>query len=286
MVLKDLIIEFKTIKNKNFMTLKTTIATGLVSLLFLGGLLTHSAKAEDFPDVENFIGVTGAGGMAGEEFSVDEAGEFTGDDGMGAGFTLHAKRLWGIGFDNQLRLGAGLRFGSFFGDDLYYETAPARLAREGDEYIDWIAVEDPQMNALNITLNIEYQFNPTWKAGFNIDLAGVSFGDDAEGVYVRNRADEDITKKSNEIIPNNPEVVVSPTSPNYLIMAEWDNGTLNSEFFGAYSVTDRVDIRAGMNMLFTEYTTDEEVQQFADEDDNDRFRNEAMMGFVGVDVSF
>jgi hypothetical protein len=71
-----------------------------------------------------------------------------------------------------------------------------------------------------------------------------------------------------------------PTAFNVLLISDNDHGTLNSELYAKYYFNEDWGIKIGAQFLFTEYTTDTEVQQFPEP--NDRFRNKSLMLAIGV----
>lgn len=113
---------------------------------------------------------------------------------------------------------------------------------------------------------MQYQVSSRMSAGFNIDALGFSFGGSRNGNYING-----YTGKNTQ---------ASPTAFNVLLISDNDRGSLNSEIFAKYKVNDKWGIKAGLQFLFTEYTTDTKVQQFPSE--NDRFRVKSFMFGLGV----
>jgi hypothetical protein len=105
---------------------------------------------------------------------------------------------WRLGKARKWELGFGARWTSYFGNRSDFTTAPARLARAttipfiivfaGQETQNWdtLTVRRPFVNSVNSAVNIGYNFNTKWSAGFNIALVGVSFGRKANGVLTSN----------------------------------------------------------------------------------------------------
>jgi hypothetical protein len=75
-----------------------------------------------------------------------------------------------------------------------------------------------------------------------------------------------------------------PTSFNGLGIGDNDHGSLNSEFYARYFFKDLWAVKIGFQYLFTEYTTNTNVQQFPEL--NDRFRNKSSMISIGVTRQF
>jgi hypothetical protein len=187
---------------------------------------------------------------------------------------VHNRRF---GKSDQIAVGIGGRFTSFVGRNLYYITAPAILTSGSTspliffkenivENIDSLLIRSPQINSGNLLINIEYAVSNKITAGFNIDAIGFSFGRKTTGKYI-NGSEE---KMSN----------ASPTSFNILLISDNDRGSLNSEFYARYKVRQGIALKAGAQFLFTEYTTETEVQQ--EPQKNDRFRNKSLLFSAGV----
>lgn len=185
--------------------------------------------------------------------------------------------LWRVGEKQKLAIGVGGRFTSYLGANQYYVTAPAKLTSGSTSpfiifqdnitaNIDTFLIQSPQVNCLNLSININYQFSKKIDAGFNIDALGFSFGGNRQGNYING--------------PTGKMSGAAPTSFNLLLVSDNDRGSLNSEFFVRYFLNDRWALKAGAQFLFTEYTTSTKVQQFPEE--NDRFRNKSLLFCLGV----
>ncbi|MBX9733182.1 MAG: hypothetical protein K2X37_03900 [Chitinophagaceae bacterium] len=189
---------------------------------------------------------------------------------------------WGIGKKQNFKLGVGARFNSSLATDKYYETADARLtsgktgpgvlfAENIPANIDSFFVGKPQINALNISFNSEYQFSPKWSAGINIDVIGFSFGAQKTGIYIHNGSTSLVQAK--------------PTAFDLLLVSDNDLGSLNSEFFIRYKVDKKWSIRAGTSFLFNEYRTNTKVQ-VQNGIENDRFRHKSLYGLIALSYHF
>ena len=111
-----------------------------------------------------------------------------------------------------------------------------------------------------------YDFPPF---GFNIDAIGLSFGGENKGTYINGSQVQN--------------AISNPTTFNALLIGDHDRGSLNSEFYGKYRLNDRWSVKAGLQHLFTEYTTVTKVQQFPEP--NDRFRNKSTLFMIGVSMA-
>lgn len=195
--------------------------------------------------------------------------------------SLSYYRSWMLGAKRKFEIGLGGRFTTYIARNQYYVTAPARLTSGStgpgvlfkeniEENMDTFLIKSPQVNALNIAVNLGYHFSQKFMAGFNIDLIGFSFGGSTRGNYI------------NGIYGQMGDG--SPTSFNVLLISDNDRGTLNSEFYGKYFFNDTWGLKGGVQFLFTEYTTDEKLQQFPEP--NDRFRNKSLMICLGATYKF
>lgn len=181
----------------------------------------------------------------------------------------------------KLTLGLGLRYTGYLGANQYYATAPATLTSGStspliifknniDANIDTFLVKSPQVNALNLSINLAYRLNSRLDAGFNIDAIGFSFGASRTGNYING--------------PSGKMVRATPTPFNILLVSDNDKGTLNSEFFVRYALNGQWGLKLGASFLFTEYTTDIPVQQYPQA--NDRFRNKSLLAMIGITYKF
>lgn len=184
---------------------------------------------------------------------------------------------WKLGARHKLGVGMGGRFTSYFGQNQYYTTAPAKLTSGSTgplvifkedvvANIDTLLVQSPQVNALNAFINIDYTLSQKFTIGFNIDAIGFSFGGSKQANYINGSAGK-ITEGS-------------PTGFNILLVSDNDRGSLNSELYVRYSLNEKWGLKAGGQFLFTEYTTTTKVQTFPEE--NDRFRNKSLLFCLGI----
>lgn len=173
---------------------------------------------------------------------------------------------WRFGQAKKFEAGLGLRYTSYFGTDQNYLSAPASLASDADA-IDTVLFEAPQVNALNIAINLGYQVLPKLRLGFNIDAVGLSFGGEKKGTYS---------------IFN--QTTGTPTSFNALLIGNNDRGTLNSEFYVRYHIKENWNVKLAYQFLFTEYTTATPIQQTPEL--NDRFRNKSSLISIGLSKDF
>lgn len=188
--------------------------------------------------------------------------------GVGSGVYTTAiswNRTHGLLKSKKLRLGYGLRYGIIGGGNLDYTTAPAKLIK--DEKIDTLQIKNAMNMNLAANIHIEYIIIPKLKVGFNIDAVGLAFGP--------KRTDTRFI--SSEIVGPTLTPDASPTALSLLLVGNNDIGTLKSEFFAAYAVSSKSWLRAGLDMTFSEYTTNVKLTE-----NNDRFRYKAILLFIGL----
>jgi hypothetical protein len=195
--------------------------------------------------------------------------------------TLSGINDWHFGKKKKFYIGLGGRFTSYLGADKNYITAPAKLTSgktgpgvlfveniEGN--IDTLIIKYPEVNALNLLVDLGYQFNSKLSIGFNIDFVGFSFGGSKKGNYF----------STSNGIKSGRMISTSPTPLNLLLISDNDLGSLNSELYARYQVKQKWGLKAGLQFLFTEYKTSAKVQQYPES--NDRFRLKSLMISIGL----
>lgn len=192
---------------------------------------------------------------------------------------------WKIGKRKKWEIGLGARYTGYFGSNLYFRTAPAKLtsgktdptvlfSKDIDENIDSVLFPKSQINALNISLNFGYRFSERFSAGLTIDAVGFSFGKKQSGTYYGNNFAAGVP------------VTARPTGFNLLLISDNDRGSLNSELFARYRWNDYWGVKLGLQFFFAEYTTDKKVQTTPGGDMNDRFRKKMAGAGIGVTYNF
>ncbi|MGB0430834.1 MAG: hypothetical protein ACPGLV_10195 [Bacteroidia bacterium] len=169
----------------------------------------------------------------------------------------------------KLHLGYGLRFNLHSASNQTYITAPFKYTAEG--LIDSVNINNVNTNSLSAMVNLGFSVSNKIMVGFNIDAVGFSFG-----------SQKDITLKQWVDDPSGATQTTTnakPTSANLLLVGDNDIGTLNSEFFIKYSITEYLGLRAGVSMFFSEYTS-----AIAGHDGNTRFRNKIQYPFAAISL--
>jgi hypothetical protein len=182
-----------------------------------------------------------------------------------------------LGKKKRVTAGIGARATVYVGSDQYYITAPAKLTSGSTgpgvlfkenikANIDTFRVQSPQVNAVNLLINLGYHLSDKVFIGFSIDAIGYSFGSRVLGTYINGQ----------QRMQERAEV----TSFNILLISDNDKGSLNSELYARYQVNDRISLKAGVQFLFTEYTTYTDIQTIPEP--NDRFRRKSLLAGLGV----
>jgi hypothetical protein len=172
-----------------------------------------------------------------------------------------------LGKGKKFFIGTGVRFSTFYGTAVNFTSAPASLA--GDKLKeDTLLAPKPAAYALNVLINLGYNITPKLQAGFNIDLIGASFGPEGSPVFI-----------SNGVVTSTK---AKPAGFNVLLVGNNDRGSLNSEFYARYKITEKFGVKLAYQYLFTELVTTTKVQTLPDA--NDRFRNKA--GLINIGFSY
>ncbi len=212
---------------------------------------------------------------------VDKSASFSAAFGTSEFSTTFAyQHLWKLGKKQKFGFGAGIRLTNYFGTNKYYTTAPAKLtsgktgpgvffADDIPQNIDSVLFKKSQANALNLSINFDYNIYKKISLGFNIDAIGFTFGGNQGGSYLGNSGSGAAT-------------TAKPTSFNLLLVSDNDLGSLNSEFYARYKFNKKWGAKLGFQFLFTEYTTNTKVQTTPDGQKNDRFRNKSSGISFGV----
>ncbi len=137
------------------------------------------------------------------------------------------------------------------------------------------------LNFINAYVRLGYDITEKLAISFDIDididLVGLTFGS-VESTLLLGEGES----SRNDNVTATPVTGASPTTINYLIMGDLDNGSLNSTLGLTYNLTKKFAIDAGFGLVFTEVTSDIAVGY----DGNDRFRNKNMLGYLVVSYGF
>lgn len=210
--------------------------------------------------------------------------------GGGTGFSpaLSFTQMFGIGKSNRFKIGYGIRVTSYFGGAANFRTAPAKFTSGTSSFaalvsddiianIDTFSVKSFQTNALNVSINIQYALSKKLEVGINIDATGKTWGSTVTGDLISKRNKRKFQDGSTTSSSN-------PETYNFLLVSDSDIGSLNSEVYARYWVTEKIGIRAGLSFQFVELTTEKKVE--INGRLNDTWRYKTLSPMVAVSYKF
>lgn len=208
--------------------------------------------------------------------------------GKGFSSAMSFTQMFGVAKSYRFKIGYGVRLSSFWANDIQTRTAPASLTSGKASFaalvsediitnIDTFSLKKVQVNALNLSINLQYSLSQKLEAGINIDAIGFTFGSKQSGNL--------IAKASKRTFVDGSTVSeAKPTNFNLLLVSDSDLGSLNSEVFLRYWLNDKIGIRGGLSFLFAEYTSDKKVAVANQQ--NDRWRYKSLLPMLAVSYKF
>ncbi|GAB3694391.1 hypothetical protein GCM10027592_15250 [Spirosoma flavus] len=203
-------------------------------------------------------------------------------------------QLLNTGDRRLFALGWTLRAGAFYGDNLNYYTAPARLTRGKtgfgalgapliDKNIDTIRYDYVSMTSVSVGVRAQFNLGIV-EIGASADLVGLTLGKSRIGRYksstgqftVKNATGGDSLTLYYQGV--NTFQKTSPSTFNVRLLGDNDIGTLATEVYARVYITPRIAVKAGYQWLTTETSA-------ANRDvvaDNNRFRHRAGMGYLAL----
>jgi len=203
-------------------------------------------------------------------------------------------QLINIGDRKLFSVGWTLRLGAFYGDNLNYYTAPARLTREKTGFaslgaplvirnIDTVRYDYVTMTSANVGVRAQVNLGKL-TIGASADLLGLTFGKKRIGRYKSSTGQytiQGISGKDSINVPFQGGSTFQSSKPSILnvrLLGDNDIGTLSTEIYARYSINQRFGIKVGYQFLTTEMTV-------ANRDaisDNNRFRHRANMAYIAL----
>lgn len=165
---------------------------------------------------------------------------------------------------DRVQFGLGLR-ATYVAGDLKLTPAGAKNVPVG--VIDTLSVASGAL-MLNVSGHIAFILTSRLQAGLNIDLAGVGTGGSRNATY----------KASTSAAAS--KVNASPTGANLFLYGSKDRGSLNSEFFAAWALNDRLTLRGGLSHQLVEYEAERTLSS-----NTARFRSYSNLVFLGLRVA-
>lgn len=160
-------------------------------------------------------------------------------------------RLWSLDAAGRFQVGLGVRGSYYFADGLALDRQSG-----GDAFPQVLLVPRPRLGAVNAAFHVRALVAGPLRVGFNLDLAGVSFGPERASSY-----DGVIT-----IAP----FIAKPTSGNLLLGGSNDRGSLNSELYASLALPAGLSLRVGYTHQVAGYEAQGERYR--------RFHNLAALG--------
>ncbi len=198
-------------------------------------------------------------------------------------------QLLNIGSRKLISLGWNFRVGAFYGDNINYYTAPARLTRGKsgfgalgapliEDNIDRVRFDYATMTSANIGIRGQINLGRV-EIGATADLVGLTLGrtrigrvSSANGRY---RVDSVTTRAFTGVYA---EQSARPTRLNAQLLGDNAMGTLSTEVYARVRISQRVGIKVGYQWLTSE-------MRLSNRDvvaDNDRYRNRSGMAYLAV----
>jgi hypothetical protein len=195
--------------------------------------------------------------------------------------SISFQKVYGIGQKKNFKIGWGIRANGYFSKGTKLITAPYQLTSGKPSIIgffteykldklDTIAVNNTGILSFNSTIVLEYSIKKL-DLGFNIDAFGFTLGAQQGGIL----------SASQEPSLDNSTQNLKPTAFNLLLVSDSDIGSLNSELYARYWLSEKDGLRLGLSFQFIEYTADRKLTY-----DNDRFRLKTLMPMIGFTHRF
>ena len=203
-------------------------------------------------------------------------------------------QLINLGERKLLSLGWTARLGAFYGDNLNYYTAPARLTHGKTGFdalsgplivdnIDTVRYDYVTMTSLNVGIRAQLNLGPV-EIGASADLVGLTLGKSRTGRYQSSKGQFRLYSASGADSTTtyfqgvNTFQSSRPSTFNLRLLGDNDIGTLSTEVYARVRVSQRIGVKLGYQWLTTE-TTVSNRDVIAD---NSRFRNRVGMGYLAL----
>ncbi|GAB3332118.1 hypothetical protein GCM10027299_38340 [Larkinella ripae] len=203
---------------------------------------------------------------------------------------LDANQLFSIGWT--------VRLGTFYGDNLNYITAPARLTREKTGFaalaaplveanLDTMRFDWVTMTTANLGVRAQVRLGPV-EIGAGADLLGFGFGKTRSGRYRSSTGRYTGTNAAGVAdtlsfrLGNNSTQPAQPQRVNVRLLGDNDLGSLSTEVYARLRVMRRLGIKGGYQWI----TTGMRASNENIDDKNRRFRNRASMAYVALTFPF
>ncbi|MCX7744112.1 MAG: hypothetical protein N2167_06060 [Flavobacteriales bacterium] len=173
-------------------------------------------------------------------------------------------KMFNVAWKKRIKLGGGLRFNMANVTKRMFITAfPGRP--DAGTY-DSLFFDDHTIYSLNLTFHADVSFTRWLDGGFNLDVAGVSFGETTDASY-----------RSATFLPATSIEQVHPELFNVFAFGNNNRGTTNTQFYLRFWPGENFFIKAGYSLFhITENTVN--TLNFS----NNRFVTSSHMGFLSL----
>lgn len=191
-----------------------------------------------------------------------------------------------------------MRLGAFYGDNLNYYTAPARLTRGKTGFgalsgplingnIDTVRFDYVTMTALSVGVRAQVNLGRV-ELGVSADLLGLTLGRrrtaryrSSTGLFTTVRSKSGRDSINAPFQGANVSQRAYPSRLNVRLLGDNDRGTLSTEVYARVHVNQRFALKGGYQWLTTEVT----VQNRDIVANNNRFRNRAGLAYLALTFS-
>lgn len=203
-------------------------------------------------------------------------------------------QLLNVGPKKMFSFGWTARFGTFYGNDLDYTTAPARLTRgkTGLDAInapiivanlDTLRFKKASLTSLNFGVRAQVNFGIV-EIGASADILGIAFSRNRRALYGSTTGQ--FTQTVNNVLDTlslqGASVLAGASRLNGRLLGDNNAGTLATEVFLRVKISQRVSAKAGYQWVITEMVSN----TVNIVDNNARFRNKMGMPYIGVTFPF
>lgn len=198
-------------------------------------------------------------------------------------------QLINIGERKLFSLGWTMRFGAFYGDNLNYYTAPARLTRGKTGFsalgapliannIDTVRFDYISMTSLNFGIRAQVNLGRV-ELGASADLLGLTLGKWRTGRY-KSLTGQFMINDTTSAYFQGPNTFQRsrPGFINARLLGDNDIGVLSTEVYARVRINQRISLKVGYQWL----TTETKVDNRDIIADNNRFRNRVGMPYLAL----
>ncbi|GAB3498112.1 hypothetical protein GCM10027341_19200 [Spirosoma knui] len=198
-------------------------------------------------------------------------------------------QLLNVGERKLFSIGWTARLGAFYGDNINYYTAPARLTRGKTGFnalsapllvnnIDTVRYDYVTMTSFNVGVRAQLNLGIV-EIGASADVLGLTLGKSRIGRYRSSTGAFQVDSATTR--PFRGEDVFQKARPSTLnarLLGDNDIGTLSTEVYARVRISQRFAIKGGYQWLTSETTvSNRDVVA-----DNNRFRNRAGLAYLAI----